>query len=285
MVISASVVTYNQQFQDIEPILGSLFASPVSIVYVIDHSDRGSCLKQELDQGMKTIFRDATQKIKYVRHQNNGYGGGNNVALKDAIIHRSTYHLVVNPDVWFDENLISELVGYLERNLDVAQIMPKILFPNGKIQRLAKMLPSPMDLFGRFCLPERLIRRRNHKFELRDSSPGEILNVPYLSGCFMLFRTKCLETVGMFDEHFFMYAEDIDITRRMHRHFKTVFYPDAVAYHKFNRASHRSLKLFWIHFTNIVKYFNKWGWFRDAERAQFNQRLSQTIHSGNQQQW
>lgn len=225
-------------------------------------------LKQKVDAGFRVI---------YLKHHNNGYGGGHNVALRLAEEMGSKYHLVVNPDIWFGPRVMPALIEYMDSHDDVAQMMPKVLYPNGEVQRLAKMLPTPFDIFGRLCLPTRIINKRNRWFELAASEYRMILNVPYLSGCFMMFRVEAMKEIGYFDEHLFMYAEDIDITRRLHRHYKTIYYPLLPVYHKFSRASRRSLWLFWVHIKNIIMYFNKWGWLHDDERTLFNQQLDKEI--------
>jgi GT2 family glycosyltransferase len=99
------------------------------------------------------------------------------------------------------------------------------------------------------------------------------MEVPYLSGCFMFLRVAALKKVGLFDERFFMYPEDIDLTRRMYKEFKTVFYPEVEITHQHARESYKSLKLFYIHIVNMIRYFNKWGWFFDKERRIVNQRV------------
>ena len=112
--------------------------------------------------------------------------------------------------------MIPALWRLMEEDESIAQVMPKVLFLNGSVQRLAKLLPTPLDLFGRFSLPEKLIARRNAKFELRQSGYDKTMNVPYLSGCFMFLRMSALKSEGLFDERFFMYIEDTDLTRRLH---------------------------------------------------------------------
>lgn len=286
---TASIVTYDHHLLDIEPVLRSLFASPIDIVWVIDHSEHMLELEEELNEftgrvlaGEPLLQEKVARgfRVIYMRHENNGYGGGHNVALKEATRLGSSYHLVVNPDIWFGPKVIPTIKQYMDLHHDVAQIMPKVLYPNGQVQRLAKMLPTPMDMFGRLCLPLPLIEKRNHRFELRDSDYRMTLNVPYLSGCFMFFRMSAIESIDYFDEHFFMYAEDIDITRRLHRNYQTLYLPEIPVYHKFSRASRRELWLFWVHIRNIIMYFNKWGWFSDKERTEFNNRLQQQIDEG-----
>ncbi|MDO4497266.1 MAG: glycosyltransferase, partial [Bacteroidales bacterium] len=250
-------------FSDIEPLLQSLAASPVALVYLIDHSDKPHLLESEL-VGLPAL--------RYHRHVNNGYGGGHNYAIRMAIEAGSDFHLVVNPDVWFGPEVVPQLVAFMQQHSQVGMLMPKVCFPNGSLQPLVKLLPTPLDLFGRFCLRGLFFGKRNARFELRHSGYSFPINAPYLSGCFMFLRLSALAQVGLFDERYFMYAEDIDLTRRMHRCYQTIFYPSVTIYHRFNRQSRRSLRLFFIHFTNIVRYFNRYGWFSDAERRLFNER-------------
>ena len=105
---------------------------------------------------------------------------------------------------------------------------------------------------------------------MRTSGYDKIMNIPYLSGCFMLLRTKAVQQAKLFDERFFMYPEDMDLTRRIHRNYLTVYFPQATIIHNHEKASYKSLKMLWIHAVNMCRYFNKWGWFFDKERDLFN---------------
>lgn len=279
---SASIVTYDHHLLDIEPTLRSLLDSPVDAIYVIDHSEHMFELERELKEyetnyirkrpDMKSRLRQGFM-LRYMRHRNNGYGGGHNVAIRMARKAGSDYHLVVNPDVWFGHEVVPVLQAYMTTYKDVAQMMPQIRFPNGEPQHLAKLLPTPRDIFLR-ALKIGGNDERNKRYELVPTGLKRIVNAPYLSGCFMFMRMTALEAVGDFDEkHFFMYAEDIDLTRRLHRKWRTLYFPKVVVYHKFNRASHRSFKLFLIHVWNIVKYFNRYGWINDPERERMNHRV------------
>jgi GT2 family glycosyltransferase len=96
--------------------------------------------------------------------------------------------------------------------------------------------------------------------------------VPYLSGCFMLLRTSALIDVGLFDERFFMYPEDVDLTRRIAARYETIFFPHVSVYHEHGAASRKSLKMFAVHFFNMVRYFNKWGWLVDPGRRELNRK-------------
>lgn len=287
-MITASIVTYNHHLQDIELALKSLLMSPVERIYIIDHTetDNTGFLQSLIQYGKATMTQNQELRNKclsgklqlsYHKHENLGYGSGHNVAIKLAQEAGSKYHIVVNPDVWFDSDVIPTIRDYMDEHEEAGQIMPRVLFPDGEIQRLCKLLPTPWNMFSRLCLPPLLIRHGNSRYELRKMEYNKMVNAPYLSGCFMFFRLSALIEVGMFDEHFFMYAEDIDMTRRMHEKYETLFFPKATIYHRFSRASRHSVKLLMIHIANIFMYFNKWGWFFDEKRRKINKETIKRI--------
>ena len=86
-------------------------------------------------------------------------------------------------------------------------------------------------------------------------------------------RTDALREVGLFDERIFLYTEDTDLTRRIHRKYQTIFYPEAVIYHYNQRGSYRNAVKLVHHVVSAIIYFNKWGWFKDNERKYINERI------------
>ena len=128
-----------------------------------------------------------------------------------------------------------------------------------------------MQLILRRFLPFKgFLDKINETYELRFTGYDKIMDIPYLSGCFMFLRTKVLEKVGLFDERFFMYFEDLDITRRINLCSRTIFYPESVIYHNYEKGSYKSLKLLMYHLLYTLKYFNKWGYFFDRSRREIN---------------
>ena len=69
----------------------------------------------------------------------------------------------------------------------------------------------------------------------------------------------------------------MDLTRRIHKKYKTLYYPCVSIYHTFTRGSRKSLRLLIIHIQSIIKYFNKWGWIKDEERKKINRNVMQQI--------
>jgi len=202
--------------------------------------------------------------------KNIGYGAAHNIAIRQTLQQNIPYHLIINPDIVFDSSILGKIVEFMNNNSIVGLLMPKVYYPDGEIQYLCKLLPTPFDLIFRRFLPKHWTEKRTARFELHESGYNRIMDVPYLSGCFMFLRTEAIQQVGMFDERFFMYPEDIDLTRRIHRNYRTVFYPDVSVVHQHIRGSYTDIRLLFIHIKNMIKYFNKWGWVFDNERRNVN---------------
>lgn len=264
-LITASIVLYNNA--DVSKTIECILNSSIQVkLYLIDNSPTNA-LQKELKEYLDN------PNIHYVFNNCNvGFGAAHNIAIK-KIIDTSEYHLILNPDVVFDENVIEELVKYMNKNNDVGLVMPKVIYPDGSTQYLCKLLPTPVDLIFRRFLPKSVIQSRTEFFELRFTNYNTEMEVPYLSGCFMFLRTNAIKKVGLFDERFFMYPEDIDLTRRINKYFKTMFYPNVQIVHEHGKGSYKNFRLLKIHIINMIKYFNKWGWIFDAERKIVNKRI------------
>lgn len=271
--LRVSIVLYRNNYKQIEKTIYSVLGSKLNIkLWLVDNSptDELKFLK-DLDNRIEYIFNNA----------NLGFGKAHNIALRKSIEEGIPYHLVLNPDVYFDEGVLEELYSFMEKNPDVGLIMPKVLYPNGEIQYLCKLLPTPFDLFGRrflnFGLFKKYIERRNEIYELRFTGYDKIMEVPYLSGCFMFIRTEVLKNVGLFDENFFMYLEDTDLSRRIHKVSKTIFYPYVYIYHEYGKGSYKNPNLLKYHINSAIYYFNKWGWFNDKERDIINKKTLEKL--------
>lgn len=266
-MLNISIVIYNHSFEEIEPLVSEFAGFPdTNELFLVDNST------EKNDEFLRL-------PVTYIfNNKNLGYGKAHNIALRKTIEQKTPYHLVINPDVEVRSEVLLELHNYMELHPDVGHIMPKVLYPDGEIQYLCKLLPKPSDLIFRRFLPKSWCKKSKAQFELRHSGYDKIMEVPYLSGSFMLLRTEALEKVGLFDERFFMYPEDIDLTRRIHRHYKTIFYPHVSIIHHHEQASYKNRKMLLIHLFNLAKYFNKWGWFFDAERKRINKETLKKIN-------
>lgn len=262
-MITVSIVSYHHRSSEIRKIMDCVLAAPIDRLFIIDHSS---------DDRLRELER-MSERVRYIHSINRGYGAGHNIAIREAIELGATYHVVVNPDIYFKNGVLERLVEYMEKNKDVGQIMPKVYYPNGDLQCLCKLIPTPLDLIFKRFLPYFITKKRMYRFQLSFTGYDKIMNVPYLSGCFMFFRTSVLQEIGLFDERFFMYPEDIDITRRIHEKYKTIFFPDVSIIHAHAAASKTNFKMLKVHILNMIKYFNKWGWYFDSRRKIINKKV------------
>ena len=138
------------------------------------------------------------------------------------------------------------MIRFMREHSDIGQLMPKVTDSDGRVQYLCKLIPAPADLFARRFATASLrvlLRGWMERYELRFTGYNRVMDVPQLSGCFMLFRVAALREIGLFDERFMMYLEDFDICRRMNARFRTVFFPGAAVVHDHARASYTSFRL------------------------------------------
>ena len=272
--LNGSIVLYHNEPKQVSKAIKSFLDTKLNVkLYLIDNSSNAN-LKNllKIDNRIEYIFNNA----------NLGYGKAHNIALKKSIEENVPYHLVLNPDVYFEGKVLEELYDYMNEYIDICNIIPKVLYADGSIQYLCKLLPTPMDLiFRRFIPFKNWKEKRNYFYELRFSGYDKIMNVPNLSGCFMFFRTSVLENVGLFDENIFMYLEDTDLNRRIHAKYKTIFYPKVSIYHEFAKESYKNKKLLYHHIQSAIYYFNKWGWFFDKERNFINKRCLKELLNDN----
>ena len=262
-MITASVVLYNTNKDQLKTLINSYNPSMNRKLFIIDNGKKENNYKELLKN----------EYISYIHNdKNSGYGAGHNVGIKAAILHKSNYHIVLNPDLKFEPEVIDKLVDYADAHSDVVYILPKVVYPNGELQYLCKLLPTPADLlFRRFFPNVGVVKKLNNRYVLKNTGYNRIMNPPCLSGCFMFLRTKALADHRLFfDERFFMYCEDFDYMRRLHRIGKTIYYPYVKIIHDHGMESYKNFHMLIIHIISACKYFNKYGWIIDKERKEIN---------------
>lgn len=259
--VSASIVLYKSDPGVVRGAIESFLSGADGKLYLIDNSP---------DDRLRMLHTHP--RIEYIfNNQNLGFGAGHNVAIRETM-QKSMYHIVLNPDVYFDNHVIASLTEMMDKHPDIGLATPKVLYPNGNLQRTCRLLPSPGTLLlRRFATSWMALSHRMNRYELDFSGYNRIMDVPFLSGCFMFLRTEALQKSGLFDERIFLYTEDIDLTRRMHKYFRTVFFPNVSIFHIHARGSYKALVPFLLHVRSAITYFNKWGWFRDDERDIINE--------------
>lgn len=262
-MLNVSIVTYHTAEDELRSCLRSLGSPAVRHIYIIDNG-REERLRR-LTEGIP--------RLTYIPADNPGYGAAHNIAMRRTLADGVPYHLVLNSDVRFDPDVLTRLVAVMEARPEVGQLQPRVTYPDGRLQYTVRRLPTPLDVIGRRFLPAALMRRRDDRYLLKNLDHNVEYNVPYHQGSFMLLRSDALRDAGFFDERFFMYPEDIDLTRRIHARHVTLYYPAETIIHDHRAGSYHNMRLLRIHIVNMIRYFNKWGWLCDPGRRAANRAL------------
>lgn len=198
-----------------------------------------------------------------VGHGNIGYASGQNLAISSR---SADYYLVLNPDLEMDQNTIVTCLDYLQRNRDASMVVPQGFDPNGNYARLAKRYPTIFVLLLRWIgvMPSdsaigRSVGRYVYDDRLPTDQPEEI---DLASGCFMFCRSEIWNKIVGFDERYFLYFEDYDLSIRIREHGVIIEHPDVKVVHHGGgtaRFKPRRLLLFSI---SAIRFFHrhKWKW-------------------------
>lgn len=252
--LSVSIVTFNNADvleKRLNILLPIFKANQVSQVIIVDNNSTDNTpLLLERIATQEELLRVITLNI------NGGFGYGHNQAIKTI---KSKYHVIMNLDTTPNsDNLLKEMAEYMDKYQDIDLLSPLVKFPDGKIQRLTRDEPTVFDLGIRFLGPKWFKKRQEQFIHLTDGYDHDqrILNA---TGSFMFFRTSSLQQIDGFDERYFLYMEDTDLTKSINQNGKAIFSPKFEVMHEWQRGNHSvgGAKLMII---SMVKYFNKWGW-------------------------
>lgn len=251
---SVSIVTYNNGKEIIKKLnsLISFFSDEfIQEIIIVDNNSTDDTLKKA------EMFALKLSKVTIIPlTKNEGFGHGHNVAMQQS---NSDYHLVMNLDV-VPENpkVVSSMVKIMEDNYNIGLLSPLVKFPSGEIQLLTRNTPTVLDLAIRFLGPN-ILKKRQEKFVNLQTGYTQKQIIYNATGSFMFLRKKVIDQIGGFDERFFLYMEDTDLTRTINTVSEAWFYPQFVINHEWQRKNHSfkgSIQLM----VSMIKYFNKWGW-------------------------
>lgn len=262
---NVSLVTYNTKEEDVLKVIDSVFCTKLDCkLMIIDNSP-----DNKIESLISTI-----PNVEYIFNNSNlGFGAGHNIAINKSIERDVKYHFVVNPDVYFSDDVMKPMVDFMEKDSSIGMMMPQVLNDDRSIQNLPKLLPTPFSiLIRKLKFPREYYNKFINKYELRFVDSGKVYNTPILSGCFTLLNVEAIKKVGLYDDSFFMYFEDWDLSRRMHEKYKTIYFPLVRIYHGYESGANRSSRLFKIFLKSAYTYFNKWGWFFDKKRNEINKK-------------
>ena len=207
-------------------------------VWVVD-SDSGD--------GSPAMVRERFPWVNLIESDNVGFSRGNNVALRQIVARSESssgprFVLLLNPDTEVSPTALASMVAFLDAHPKAGAAGPKLIRPDGSLDLACRRsFPTPLVSFYHFLGLGRLFprSRRFGRYNLTYLDPDGIAEVDSVVGAFMLVRGEILRSVGLLDEAFFMYGEDLDWALRIKAAGWKILYNGNVSVFHHKRASSR----------------------------------------------
>ena len=269
--LSVSIVLYNSPLDLLQRVLISLYRSARRaeasgrldqvVVYIMDNSS-DQALRDGVHEALAGLPGSDFFQVTYrALDHNGGFGAGHNVVLGDLV---SDYHLVLNPDAELSEDTLQIGLSSLQDDDSIALVSPWVAAEDGRQEFLCKRFPSVLVLLLRAFAPrflQRLFHKRLYHYEMRDVCKGEDEGeIMLASGCFMLVRTEALRQAGGFNENYFLYFEDFDLSLRLGGHGRLVFNPAMRIVHHGGYAARKGMLHVRYFIRSGILFFNQHGW-------------------------
>lgn len=257
--VSVGIVTYNNSATIAETVTSLLSAAARYNGKVTIHiRDNGS-----KDNTLKVIREIAPTRSQLKIHEggnNVGFGRGHNEIMKWT---RAETHIICNPDIIVPINFFERCSSFMSTHLDVGLMSPRMTWADGTLQHSNRRQPTILDLLLRRFAPQlirTIFKERMDRYAMVDVGYENVIDVPFASGAIMVCRRSALDAVGGFDERYFLYFEDADLTRMLQsKLWRTVFNPKITVIHGWQRASHHNLRMTFVMVASGIRFFLKWG--------------------------
>jgi len=225
--------------------------------------------------GIQQMLKENFPQVKFIQTGSNlGFAAGNNTGIKEA---QGKYLMILNPDVTVLDGSIEKMIKFMEANPAVGLVGPKLINPNGSYQISCRtftktkhiiLLRTPLGKLAsaKQCLDKHL---------MVDFDRLTNKEVDWLHGACLLARKSAVNEIGMFDERYFMYVEDIDWCRRFWlANYKVYYLADAQMVHLLEKASDHGSWNFWKlnkstrwHIASWLKYLLKYSGLKNYVRT------------------
>lgn len=270
--ITVSIVAYRSDADQFQKTIVSLSqavkkakreANLLVSLYIIDNEVKAHAnLNQARDYFSSAGNEPFHEVVLSVSPSNLGYGRGHNVAIHQT---SADYYLVLNPDVVMDEGALSLALRCMEGTPRAAVVAPRGESPEGGPLYLCKRFPFVFDLFLRGFAPSWLRRRfEGHvaRYEMHDlhESREMVFDVPIVSGCCMLLRGSFVTQLGGFDERYFLYFEDFDLSLRLSNVGSNVYLPTMRIIHYGGSAARKGLWHILLFGRSAIRFYSQYGW-------------------------
>ncbi|MEP4146603.1 MAG: glycosyltransferase family 2 protein [Halioglobus sp.] len=263
--LSVAIVVYNSSLSLLAKTLSSLSIAAEHAV----GNELGSVEVTIVDNGSTDDYSSRLGAMDFgsLEHtllrlpENRGFGAGHNRANKAP---NSDYHLVLNPDVELAPDVLSVAISTLREDKNMVLVSPYSRGPDGQQEFLCKRYPSVFVLFLRAFTPglgRRFFANHLQRYEMSDVCADEVnVEVPLASGCFMLVRSDQFAEVGGFDEQYFLYFEDFDLSMRLRTLGRLMYVPSVRIVHHGGYAASKGWKHLRMFASSGSRFFRQHGW-------------------------
>jgi N-acetylglucosaminyl-diphospho-decaprenol L-rhamnosyltransferase len=270
--VSVIVVTFNA-LPWVERALESVHGKETIVV------DHGST------DGTVELVRDRYPEVRLIEQENKGLGGGSNAGMRVAT---GDWFLLLNADAWATDGALERLVAFGEANAEAAVVGPRLRFPDGRLQRSVRGFPTLWRLATEYFFLRKLAPRTRalNAFYGDGFDYERTLEAEFLMGAVLLVRREAADTVGLFDEDFFMFSEETDWCYRFRQAgWKVLFYPGAEFVHVGGATTSQNWgPLYREQLRGHLRFLAKHQGPREAERARrlllASMRLRSVLFSG-----
>lgn len=207
------------------------------------------------DDGSPAMVREEFPDVKLIASETNGgFSYGNNLGLRalgygdagETASDAPRYALLLNPDTEVPPESLVKMVQFMDSRPDVGMAGPKLLLPDGSLDLACRRsFPTPIVSFYRFSGLAKMFpdSPRFGRYNMTFIDPDEEIEVDSVVGAYMQVRREAIQAVGLLDEEFFMYGEDLDWAYRVKTAgWKVVYHPEVIVWHIKRAASRRSQK-------------------------------------------
>ena len=265
--LAISVVLFHSPFDQLQALIDSVIASLANaqlagVEFVcVDHSqspDYATRCQQLLAQYNQC---EGLRVRLLVTERNGGYGTGHNLAIAHV---SSRFHLILNPDIEITPKAMTCALTVLQNNDEIALLAPTGFSSSGEPTFLAKAYPSVWVLGLRAFASDRIkswCQGALSRYEMRDSAESTPLrSITLASGCCMWVRREVFDDVGGFDERFFLYFEDYDLSLKMAQRGLVMEHSEMRVVHYGGDASKKGWRHVCWFISGATRFFNRWGW-------------------------
>jgi O-antigen biosynthesis protein len=252
MKLSIVIVNYNVRYF-LEQCLHSTVKACGGIdseIFVVDNNS--------VDGSVKLVQEKFPEVTLIENKDNKGFSKANNQAIRLA---KGEYILLLNPDTLVEDDTLRKSIRFMDENPDAGGLGVKMLDGKGKFLPESKRgLPTPLVAFFKIFGFSTLFPRSKifGKYHLGYLDKDETHSVDILAGAFMLLRKKVLDTIGLLDETFFMYGEDIDLSYRITQAgYRNYYFPEARIIHYKGESTKKSSMNYVFMFYNAMIIFAK----------------------------